>query len=1326
MRVILIILTTLLPAVSCFCLGINSTIEFVHHNELHNIPVYSIVQGKSGYIWIGTKSGLYKYDSRDYVLYKHNETDSTSIPSNPIYSLFVDSQKQLWIGTGNGLCKYNEKDDNFIQIKHPQNKDAFNIRSINEDTNGNLWVGTLKEGFFSLAAGELQLNQNLEKELKKNDIDRINTITTYHYPSFILGTNNGLYIFNPLKLSVSKVDSPVSLHVRSVTKDKNNRWFVGTENHGLLSFEPKVGIVPLNHQNFATGIEDISTVRSLFVDDNNQLWIGCRDGLYLYTPSDDVASTSLTQINSKSVRDIFRDKNGDLWIGYFFKGMDFYHQRSGNFNFIQSPKSSAVNTIIEDDQLNIWMGSLNSGISIYNQDFEPIKPEIANYINSIAGKRIMSLLYRNGTILIGTENSGLFVYDIKTNSVRNLPYENSIYKGTYKVAKDPRGGFWVSYYGLGINYIDEDNKQVVKYRTNVDFSDSYFHRLNENHIHDIVIDNDSVVWLGTVKGLYLKKQEARNFQLIDNKDLASLNISYLHISGNNTLWIGTLGEGVFQYNLKTKEIIKHDTSNGLCNNYISALQSDHKGDMWISTYKGLSKINKKTRKISNYYAFNELKDDEFRAGCFLTSRGKIIMGALSGIVYFDPDKIKITEQYMPVLIQDVKSYSSQNSSPISVLRQYKDNKDRITLNNNQSFLSVDFIALNYLSQSNTSYAYKIEDVNDWIYLKNQNSIFLSNLNSGEYTFRIKASNSNGNWAEKEASINIKILPPYYKTTFAYTLYLIILIGVIFLIFKIASNKSKKHLTFENEQREKERIKEVNEFRTRFFTNISHEFRTPLTLIIEPARLLKQELIDSPKLKQNIDIVFENANRLLNLTNQILDFRKTESNKVELKLSKVDIVEMIHRLAGYFDNIAASKSIDYSIDIPVENYYTQIDTDKVEKILNNLLSNAFKYTPKNGWVRLSFSKIESPKEMIQISISNSGKEIPKDQLSTIFTRFTQLNDDDHSSTLGTGIGLALTKELISIHLGKIKVESSAEKGNCFTFHIPAPKLNAEEVKELNDRTQSNKNESKMKVPMDEVEVYSNKPFIIIVEDNKDLQQFLRNSLSDNYEIETADDGLAGVIKAKKHLPDLVISDVMMPHKNGFELCKELKTDILTSHIPIVLLTAKTDRSDKIAGFDLGTDDYIEKPFDINVLKHRIDNIIRTRQSLRSTYTKNILIGQKDYLTNEKDEEFINIVTSIVERNISNQDLSISMLCDETGFNQSSLYKKIKSLTNLSIIDFIRSVRLRSSIELLEDEKYNVSEVAYLVGFNDPKYFSKCFKNQFGQTPSEHIKSNRQIS
>jgi signal transduction histidine kinase/ligand-binding sensor domain-containing protein/CheY-like chemotaxis protein/AraC-like DNA-binding protein len=1349
-------------------------------------------------MWIATEDGLNKYDGYKFTTYRHDPHDSTSLSNNNLTSLYDDPSGNLWISTiGGGLNKYNhEKDHFFNYTPDPNNPESISTNvmqqtvGFNYDGKAVLWVGTqFGLNKMDLVTQKFKHYQHSDKGFPYTYIEAM-IVDSLGFV-WIGCTEGGLYKFDPKTELFTNYqhdpENPYSLSDNSVSSiwlDSSGILWVGTSNGGLNKFDQKKEqFIRYQHDPYNPHSLSHKFVVAIYEDRAGILWVGTAAGglnrfnretghfsHYKYEPGN---SNSL---GDNTVMCIYEDISSVLWVGTWEGIYKFdpgktefsdYKQIPGNPN---SLSNSYIWSIYESDyggQRTLWVGTKTGGLNKLDRNsgkYTHYQHDLNNS-KSIPSNLISALFEdRAGILWIGTWGDGLIKFDpIReqfTQYINDMDDPISISSNIIRtIFEDNSGILWIGTQGAGLNRFNRETGKFsfIGFRT---------------QIMQIYEDQSGVLWIAAFSGLKKLDRETEQYTTYwhnpdDPNSISSNKVISIHEDKTGRLWFGTIGGGLNKFNRESGEFISYTMKNGLPNDVINGILEDTQGNLWLSTNNGLSRFNPETGKFRNYDVDDGLLGNQFYPGvCYKSKDGEMFFGGTKGLNAFYPDRLRINPHIPEIVITDFQIFNE----PVAVKKEKSDEKnnvytlpkhisllEEIELSYRENIFSFEFAALDYRRPQKNKYAYLMEGVDpDWVFIDaSRRFATYTNLDPGEYTFKVKGSNNDGLWNEEGSSIKIIITPPWWKTNPAYTFYIFLVGFIVFGVWRFQTNRLKIKHELELEHVHTEKLEEVDQLKSRFFANISHEFRTPLTLILGPI-----EQMISGKLKGNLvehyKIIRRNGKRLLQLINQLLDLSKLESGKLKLQARATEI------LVQAFESLAVRKKITLKFNSEMNSQEVYIDVDKFEKIINNLLSNAFKFTPEHGEILVNLTAVipakagiqkgivqkeiqskkwiphqvrddnigNSQSKMMEITITNTGPGIPPDRLDKIFDRFYQVDDSSTRHQDGTGIGLALTKELVELHHGKINVSCRGNGPHALTvFFVSLPitkdNFKPEEIFEepvLEETAGLELIETDVSIVEDEPPKETirpsrkSAPLLLIVEDNPDVTTYIRSFLDQDYRIITATNGKEGWQQAGKKYPDLIISDVMMPEMDGFELCQKLKSDENTSHIPVILLTAKADIDSRIEGLEFGADDYISKPFDDKELRVRVKNLIEQRKKLREKFTRMIEIKPGEIAATSMDEQFLKRLLDVFENHISEADYNTESFASEIGMSRSNLYRKIQALTNQSTNDFIRSLRLKRAAQLLRKSTGTVSEIAYAVGFNSPSHFSKIFRQQFGQSPS----------
>ncbi|WP_461533163.1 hybrid sensor histidine kinase/response regulator transcription factor [Sinomicrobium sp.] len=1334
---------------------INEDLKFRHYTSADGLSqrsVLAITQDRKGYLWFGTRDGLNRFDGSNFVVYKHQMGDTTSLSNNSIHSIYEDSYGGLWIGTQNGLNKYNPELDNFIHYKYSGSSNTANdhiIWKMSQINQNLLWVATN--------------NGILQIDLKTDELTRLqkgennsNSLSSNNVRSFLKATSDSLWICNTRFIDLYDTEKETFKHINYPQKQK-------TDIH-------------------------LNSPPVLFSDHDGTIWLGYEEGLAIYRPSlnsfVDYEFEGKKAINS-AVRTICADLAGNLWIGtysglYILNAMrtDLRHITHDKHN-TTSLNQNSIYSILRDSRGDMWIGTWGDGINYYNRDDSAFKNILPGNGDNKLNYKVVSGIAEDpdGNLWIGTEGGGINFYNRKTKKITYYNYDsdekNSLSANNIKsVIIDSKNNVWIGIHDGGVNFLNTAKKPYEFEQ--IDFPESSKLSLKDYNVLTLFEDKNRNIWIGTLTGGLIfydshKKQlskldddikmvmsivesENPNILLIGgNNGLETINIENLernqiplqNTSGEGTLdvncifvdnfnnyWIGTEGKGLFMYDPKIKKTKNYGIKEGLPNDIIYGILSDDNGNLWISTNNGISRLNIESEKIKNFNQSDGLQGNEFNYGSAFKTRNKeLFFGGTNGLTYFNPSEIR-TNTFVPSV--DIRNIEVNNIPYLKIT----DSTNQITLKYNENNFSIDFTALSYMQPEKNEFAYMLQGFDkEWKYVGKQRQAVYTNIPKGKYIFRVKGANNDGVWNEEGDSVFIRILPAPWKTWWAYLLYATLLTGISIYIRNLIVLRIR-------EKKEKEKLQEINRLKLRLFTDVSHDFRTPLTLITGPLEKMIRQKAGDPHIRHQHEIMYRNTQILLQLINQILDFRKSEAGKLNLQASENDIVAFVENVKKSFDALAEHRDISFTLTTERDKITMWFDTVKLQKILFNLLSNAFKHTDQGKKIGIHISTVSDiqqskPTDFVRIEIVNFGDVIPKHQLKFIFERFYQL---EHSrKEPGSGIGLALTKNLVDLHKGQIKVKSSESRGTRFIVLLPMGDEHLSESERIDealgpdemhiyakpDISDSNI-DTTVTTALPKTGVKQDLPALLVVEDNREVQEFIAEIFSSSYNIYTANHGREALEVCQNNTIDLIISDVNMPVMNGYELCQSVKTTLITSHIPVILLTAKTSEIYQEKGFDTGADAYVTKPFNARILQKRIDNLITTRANLIRKFRNDITLEPKNLKITSTDEAFLQKAISTIEKGYTDQNFNATTFVAEMNMSRTVIYTKIKALTGQNISTFIRTIRLKKAALLIAQSQMNISQIAYEVGFNDLKYFRKCFKELFKVNPSEYKKKDVKTS
>ena len=1364
-----------------------SDLTFFHldtKNGLSHNWVSSIFRDSKDCLWFGTMNGLNRFDGINFEHYYNNPKDPFSISDNSIYAITEDADGDLWIGTSYGLNIYDRKTSKFrtIKLKTPYSAKSklstFFINCLYSDKKGNIWIGT-QQGFFVFnkklntpdhtkfyVFDTLDCNSELNNIIKIQ-VDKDGCV-------YLITLNDCLIKLNPETSKVEKIElckeitkkAPVS--TKSLFIDSEHKLWIG-DSQGLQVFDlsthriNKVLTDQLN-KNLNTKL-----IECIAEDEQNRIWVAANGvGILLIDKRDYSVKKVEHQLfkegslASNGVTTIYHDRSGVTWIGHYRQGINLYKKSFSKFKLYRREALTAncisnndVNCLMEDSRGKIWIGTNGGGIDVFDRKngFEQHYEYKDNSNNCLSNNRVISFCEdKKGIIWIGTYFGGLNRFDPQTKSFKNYKHSEkdstSISSNTpWNIYEDSHGNLWIATHGGGLNLMNREKQTFEHFNySNSALTNNVLFSINEDCKHNL--------WICSSYGLMQFDPVKRLFKSFFNDAKIPFSISSNHTNtvfcdSRNWLWItGNKGINLFSsQNNRFRSFTKRD---GLPSDIVLQVLEDKDKNLWISTTNGLCKMSISNVKgidafdfhFTNYYSTDGLQGNQFNESAALkTKDGELFFGGTDGLNSFYPADVK-PDNSIPKLIftalrifnQEIKPGQIYNGR--EVLKASISEVKEISLEYSENFFSLDFMALSYLFPEKNTYAYKLEGFdNKWIYTDGKkNFATYTNLHHGSYTLRVKGANSDGHWNDEGISMKIEILPPFWRSWYAKLFYMLLLLLILYLLKYMVLTRERHKVRTEQELKESQRIHELDSLKLKFFTNISHELRTPLTLILSPVEKLLSRTNDQQD-ERHLKLVYQNAKRLLSMVNDLLDFRKLEVDKLQFQAYWGDIVLFVRDTVHVFNDFIENKNIRFLFKTEVKELIMLFDRDKMEKIIFNLLSNAFKFTKENGEISVSISTIEQVDYSsgaaqstfsLVIKVKDTGIGIPSDKLDKIFTRFYQVENTGIEH--GTGIGLALTQEYVKMHKAEISVESTLGSGSCFTlvFPIKSKENERELVNSLVDEEEISikpnsqiKNDPSAEPEMDE----SKLPVLLIAEDNDDLRYYLKDHLQNSYQIWDANNGKTALEMIFKLIPDFIICDVMMPEMDGLEVCRQVKSDRTVCHIPLILLTAKTTEQQVLDGLSAGAEDYITKPFSFSVLELKIKNLMDLRKSQQEKFQGKLEIEPKDIAITSVDELFMQKALELVEANISNSDFSVEELSRELGISRVSLYKKILALTGRTPIEFIRVLRLKRAALLLQKSQLTISEIAFKVGFNDPKYFSAHFKEEFKMLPSQYLKQHQ---
>jgi signal transduction histidine kinase/ligand-binding sensor domain-containing protein/DNA-binding response OmpR family regulator len=1333
-------------------------------NGLSNNQVNCIYKDKRGFMWFGTMSGLNKYDGYSFKTFKRDSKDSNSLSDDYVVSISEAPEGKLWIGTRNGYDIYDPQteriDRNFSATLAKLKLPVFNFNFVKKDSKGNFWFAHNDQGIYVYHPNShstqhfgknspIALHSNSVTDIKE---DSHNNIWLAYNDGVIekLDVNNNKVVYQNQSVAQANNFTP-QLYRLTIDRDDAMWIYVSVGAVGVYFIDPVKKITRHFDKNSSSPALNANIINGIVQADDGKIWIATDHGginivnkadfkvQYLLNREDDVKSISQNSCI------IYKDDQGIMWLGTYKRGISYYHENIIKFpvyrHFVSDPNSLSyedVNRFAEDDAGNLWIGTNGGGLIYFNRKtgkYTQYKHDTRNS-NTISNDVVISLcIDHDKKLWIGSYFGGLDCFDGKTfvHYKHNSKDTNSISDDRiYSILEDSSHRLWVGAFVGGLNLFRPESKSFSHYKP-----------FQPNSVHSALIssifeDKDQNLWFGGYYGVdVLMKKTGKFVQYIHQagnpNGLVMDNITTITQDSRGLMWIGTL-EGVDVFDPKHQKFTALFKEDGLPDNFIINIVEDNSHTMWLSTPKGICNtiltgdINKGfTYQFRNFDESDGLQGREFNANAaFKTKKGELIFGGAKGFNLFMPDNIRINTKQPVLALTDFQIFNNslrpgQSVDGHVILSKSITETSEITLNYNESAFSLEFADLNFFNPGKVKLEYKLDGFNkNWLAsdIKTRKATY-TNLDPGTYTFKVRAINGNGQPYPKTLALVIHILPPFWRTGWAYALYLASFVGILLYVRKQGIKKIETRFALERERQEANHLHELDIMKIKFFTNVSHEFRTPISLIMAPVeKLIKQS--DDKNDQRKLQLIHQNAKRLLNMINQLLDFSKIAVQKIQLDLTEGDIINSIEETCDLFVDVAERKNIRFKVDTHVKSCRAFFDKDKTERILFNLLSNAIKFTPENGKVEVYLKFLdadETETTILEIRIKDSGIGIPTEKHEKIFERFFQNDMPASLINQGSGIGLSITKEFVDLMGGAISVESELNKGSCFILRLPL-KISKENNASLIKEPGITENE----IQKDEIvhhEKRDKNTVILIVEDNHDFKAYLKEDLGQFYTIIEASNGKEGWQKALALHPNLIISDINMAECDGIDFCRKIRADKRTEHIPFILLTAFTGEEKELAGLETGANDYLTKPFNFEILHFKVRNLLKHQQSVKQTYQKQIDVKPGELEIETPDVKFMKKVLTVIEKNISNAGFSVELLSDEMNMSRVALYKKIFNLSGKTPVEFIKSVRLKRAIQLLETKQYTIAEIAYQVGYNDPRYFARAFKTEFKVLPSHYL-------
>ncbi len=1333
--------------------------------------VLAIFQDREGYMWLGTHYGLNRYDGFKFKTYYRGDSYN-DLCGNTIQSIIQDSVGNIWIATIEGISVFNPKNETLYNLNKFSSKESvFKHTILSMKLIDNNILLTSNEGIWKFNPGKRLFSNDIAKEIcnKINSyklisnkvLDKVKIYQKDNNNSFILSANNHVIIskINENNLSILDeiiLDKEIIQEPTLIYEDSYSNIWVLTDKdrlYQLKDIQGKYLPVLIYSQKINPSF---SRIIDMSQDDKNNLWIiSRRNGVFLILKDNlekkifNLERLNETEVLSNKLRSIYKSRDNTLWLGSIGNGV-FLNNTAGikfeNYKFSNNLIKTAglfytksSRSIAKDPYNRLWVGTLLDGLHIY--DLEN-KKEIKELLKNLS---IFSLTEIDKNNYLAGTSDGLYIITYNKENIESKKIlTNDLFEGVVFSICHKKNKYWIGSGEKLISFILKDNNELTQITT---FKDPLFLKnKSQNTIRSLKYDERlNIIWIGTETGGLIKadldtNDQIKTFVSINQKykdDNFSKYISDIYLDSANNYWLGTRN-GLVHFQTTSSGNIANlkvfTVKNGLPSNMIQSIQSDQNNNLWLGTNKGLVKFNKQTNKIVSYDIADGIINYEFNEHASLQdNNGLMYFGCINGVSEFSPNLTNLNNYVEPAIIQNIFINGVNSKSKGSLLVS-----NLLILPHSENNIKFEFITFNYINPLKCKYAYKLEGFDkDWIYTSSENRIAeYSNLPTGKYTFKIRASNEDGIWQTDNTFINIEIHPSFWGSFPAFIIYSIVLLSLIYLVSTITKKRVQKKHEAVLEKQYQDQIDKIKEAKLQFFINISHEIRTPLTIIVCSIERLIRNLTLNTEQEKDAITVEKNVNQILSLTNELLEIQKMEIGNYQINVRNNDIIEFIKNLVFAIEPLANRQKIELTFSSFKPSFYIWHDSNALEKAVINLISNAIKYTKTGGKVDVSINPSIN-NQYLEISVIDNGIGIKNENISKIFDRFYHLSVNTDSYENGFGIGLSLTKNLIELHKGLISVKSEPEKGSNFTISLPmnenaySSEEKADKVIWKSDNLTTLSSINKGDIPFQEInlinkkidELDPEKTTVLYVDDNIDLLKNISHYLLETYNVIVAPNGKIGIEIANQYQPDIIISDIIMPVVDGFELCRDLKNNLNTSHIPIILLTARGDSESQFKGLEIGADYYFPKPFNINMLGLTIKNLIDSREKLRQLFKNNTYKNPQEITTNTRDSEFLEKLLKYVDEHIGEPELNINYLAQTLAMSRSTFFRKIKAITGTTGKEFVDSIRLKKAAELLIQSEMNISEVAYTIGHSNPQYFSKWFKAYYKVSPSEYISNHK---
>lgn len=1317
---------------------------------LSNNYVTDILEDNYGFLWFSTSDGLNKWNGYELEIFKNDPDNLNSLSSNFILTLAQDPFNNLWIGTNQtGVVRYNTVEEKFTRytssLSDPHAVQSTYIRKIVVSADSLVWIAT------DLGLSVYQPQTDDFKQLRFNTNsaqEYISNMVTMKNGNVVFQTSAGVFVYEIQTKRFSQFllkGIPLeTLQNAPLCFDAHQNLWIGDEG-GLMKYDLNKGRYRIyKHSAKEEGSISSQIISCIFEDSRKNIWVGTKDGgVNLYHQETDQFTTyrsgnySGEFLSNNIISQIYEDRYQNIWFATQEGGLTYFNSHAAVFQFYKHQPNDAgslinnkVSAFAQDAKNRIWVGTGNGGLnrmSLTTGNFKSFQLE-----TDIVAPSILGIVPDADGLYVTGWGVGLQRFDFTTEQFSEIKASNGqwpdrIPENIKGIGTDKQGNLWLANHTAdGLFVYAPQTGRIYNALNPGPFNTEI---LAVPYPVSMVQDSKERIWVVSYTGLYLYDGNFHSFkyQADDPSSISSNYIYTLVEDADSNIWIGHT-KGLERLNETESDFrFEHYSQLYQLPDNVKGIVPDKHKNLWLSTNQGLVLLNPENGKHQVFQINREVPGQEFfERSCLKSSKGELYFGTTNGFYRFNPDSLQLENSSPKILLTKLKLFNEtqQVGGQGSPLKKALQQTDEIVLKYNQSVIGFEYVALKLDKPGNVEYAYFMDGVNrNWNFVGNKRFANYTNLNPGEYTFRVRTAIGNQLSQTNEASIKIIITPPFWRTTWAYILYIVVFLVLLFLLQLAIINRVKLVNDLRLEKLKIQNVEETNLMKLRFFTNISHEFRTPLTLIKAPVeKLIHQgiEMKDAER-KNHYQLILNSTLKMLGMVNQLMDYRKMEAGSLVLEPSLGDLIAFCRKMVENFATLAQQKNINYSFFSAIEKLFINFDSDKLDKVLSNLLSNAFKNTPEGGNIEVQLReagiKLDGIKDpCVEIIIRDSGVGIREKDLPHIFERFYMVANPEKGEVQGTGIGLALAKELMELHRGAIRVKSEEGKGAEFILTLPVrEEEQPEDVQVVEQPADKSDEESNLNQKRK-----SGHNHILVVEDDEELGGFIKNELSAYYRVNLAKNGAEGLQIVKAERPDLVISDVMMPELDGIEMCRRIKSDEQTSHIPVVLLTARYSQQKELEGFESGADAYVLKPFNLQILLTQVANLLQVRREIMDKFRNGTGLFFNDAGIESKDQQLMQGIIDLVIENISLEKINAAFIAEKMHMSRSLIYIKIEALTGQTVNEFVRGIRLKKSVQFLANRELTITEVAYAVGFSSQSYFSRSFVKQFGSSPKEFRK------